>query len=682
MKVKDMKIGRRLGAGFGVLLLLMLVVGALGYWGVKTLSNSAIGMVHGDMHIAENAAEARAHVLGMRRYEKDLLLNLGSREKELEYQKKWAEQRDELVKEHLVELDKTAVLASDKESIKKMREEVGVYEANFTSVINAVQAGKVRTPEQANAMMSPYKDTIHRREAEATKLAEEANKRTDEMGPTLNDLTNRIAWSVILLVLAAVGASVVIGTVITRSIAAPVREMALTAKKIAVGDIDQKVEIESKDEVGELAGSFREMIAYLRGMAVTAEEIAEGDLRSDVRPTSENDILGNAFKKMVTGLRGIITEVRAGSDQTVSAATQIASAAEESARNNEAAATAVEETTSTMHEMATNIQNVAKNSQSQASAVTQTSASIEQMVTSIQRIATTSQQLVDLSKKTKGAVEGGLDAVNRSVQGTDEISRAITRSADTIAALGGRAEDIGKIVNVIDDIAEQTNLLALNAAIEAARAGEQGMGFAVVAEEVRKLAERSAKSTKEIAELIAGIQKEAQEAVRLMEKSTQIVDKGVDLSKQVGDALRGIEGNVVEVDRYSKEIGAATQEQSSGSSQIAKAAESLREITQEISSAADEQASAAEQIVKTMEKMREMIQQNASSSAQLASSAEELNSQADKFQKVVGTFTLDDDGNGNGGGFKPSPRKSAISSRREEGAAKRRLPAEAHVGAA
>lgn len=481
----------------------------------------------------------------------------------------------------------------------------------------------------------------------ATRTIATVFKAYDETSPELDTLlkariekaSKKKTFSWIIAVFAIFGITYIFAAFFM-SVVPPLKKMIGSARKIAGGELDVNLEARSKDEIGELTNAFSGMVVYLKSMAKSAEEIAEGDLRSDVTPESESDVLGNAFRKMVLGLRAMITDIRGGSDQMASASAQIASTSEQAARNNEAAATAVEETTATMHEMSANIQNVAKNTQSQASSVTETSATIEQMVASIRRIADTAQHLLELSNKTKKAVDLGLESVDNSVKGTDEISRSITRSADTIAALGSRAEDIGKIVDVIDDIAEQTNLLALNAAIEAARAGEQGLGFAVVAEEVRKLAERSAKSTKEIAELISGIQKEAQEAVKNMDKSIQVVEKGVEMSKQVGVSLKEIEGNVAEVDMYSKEIGAATQEQSSGSTQIAKAAENLREVTHEITSSTEEQASAAEQIAKTMEKMREMIHQNASGTAELASSSEQLNSQAERFQQIVSRFAL------------------------------------------
>ncbi len=514
----------------------------------------------------------------------------------------------------------------------KYREGLKSYDSGDMKSVRLVDGIVKGIDRQPRQLLDTIGESMIKQESQM--FADVTKKSADAFGSVLRN-------SLIFMVF-GIGLGVVLSLVIIRAITKPLKDIVLVANKTSEGDLSHEVTVSSNDETGMLAAAFRDMMTYLRTIAKTAEHIAEGDLRGDMTPKSDKDVLGNAFKSMIEGLRGIITDVRTGAVQIATASAQMASTSEQAARNNEAAATGVEETTSTMHEMSANIQNVAKNSQSQASSVSETSASVEQMVASIQRIANTAKQFVELSQKAKKAVDTGLEAVDRSIKGTDDINKAIGRSADTISALGTRVEDIGKIVDVIDEIAEQTNLLALNAAIEAARAGEQGMGFAVVAEEVRKLAERSAKSTKEIAELISGIQKEAQDAVKVMEKSTQLVEKGVEMSKQVGDTLKAIEGNVIEVDKYSKEIGAATQEQSSGSTQIAKSAENLREITHEISSATEEQASAAEQIVKTMEKMREMIHQNASGTTELASSAEQLRSQADLFQEIVGKFTLDD----------------------------------------
>lgn len=638
--LKNMKIGRRLGLGFGLILLLVISVGAAGYLGLQSVANTTVRALQTDVTASDDAAMAQVSTLSLRRFEKDLFLNIDSAEKRAEYLTKWKKDREEL-KKNLSSLDKLLTLQKDKDKLESLHKELSSYESGFEKVYGLIQNGQIKTPQEANKAISEYKDSIHKLEDTVEKLSNEKLEQALGIEKVVKDVNARTTAIILTFVLIAIALSVVTGIVLTRSIAAPTIKIAEMARKTAEGDLNYEIDIKSGDEIGILADSFRDMSSYIKNMAKIAEQIAEGDLTGNVIPKSEKDVLGNAFKKMLAGLRGIITEIRSGGDQIASASAEIASTAEQAARNNEATATAVEETTATMHEMSANIQNVAKSSQSQASSVTQTSASIEQMVTSIQRIANTAQQLVELSKKTSNAVDAGLEAVNKSVKGTNEINNAITHSADTIAALGARAEDIGKIVDVIDDIAEQTNLLALNAAIEAARAGEQGLGFAVVAEEVRKLAERSAKSTKEIAELISGIQKEAQEAVKIMEKSTQIVEKGVELSKHVEDSLKAISHSVIEVDRYSKETGAATQEQSSGSTQIAKATENLREITHEISSATEEQASAAEQIVKTMEKMREMVHQNASATVELASSAEQLSAQSDRFQQIVSRFTLD-----------------------------------------
>jgi len=185
-------------------------------------------------------------------------------------------------------------------------------------------------------------------------------------------------------------------------------------------------------------------------------------------------------------------------------------------------------------------------------------------------------------------------------------------------------------------------LLALNAAIEAARAGEHGLGFAVVADEVRKLAEKSAQSTKEISELIQSIQKEARKAVENMDRSTGIVNEGLDLGGELNAALRKISNVVTEVYKFAQEIGAATNEQSHGSSQIARATTRLNEITHEINSAVEEQASGAQAVVKAMERMRELVQQSTSGSTELAASAEQMSKMSRGLLDFMDRFTLEE----------------------------------------
>jgi methyl-accepting chemotaxis protein len=467
------------------------------------------------------------------------------------------------------------------------------------------------------------------------------------------DKSRLMFWISILVAVLAIGSGLVIAYKTAESISDPLRHLMQAAKEIGdSGDLDQKIDIDRKDEVGELSKSFNKMIAYLREMAALSEAIAGGDLTVQVQPRSQRDTLGKAFSEMTVGLRALVKSVRDGASQVAGGSNEVASASDESAKINIQAASAIDEVTSTMHEMSINVQSMVKNTQTQASSVSETSASIDQMVASIQRVADTAKVLLDISQRSREEVHSGIQTMEKATDGLNRINNSIQTSSQIIGELGARADNIGKIVEVIDDLAEQTNLLALNAAIEAARAGEHGLGFAVVADEVRKLAEKSAQSTREISELIQSIQKEARKAVENMEKSTTIVNDGLLQGGELSGALKKISNVVTEVYKFAQEIGAATNEQSNGSSQIARATSRLNEITHEINSSVEEQASGAQAVVRAMEKMRELIQRSTSGSTELAASADQMSKMSRTLLESMDRFILEAlNGNGhrNGG---------------------------------
>jgi methyl-accepting chemotaxis protein len=444
-----------------------------------------------------------------------------------------------------------------------------------------------------------------------------------------------------LSTLLALSLGIVIAYRTAKSITEPLNNLMNVARGIGnTGDLEHNIDLTREDEIGELARTFHKMVTYLKEMAGISEAIAGGDLSVDVKPRSSHDTLGNAFSRMVEGLAGLVRSVRDASSQVASASNQVAGASDDAAKIGLQASSAIDEVTSTMHEMSVNVQNMVKSTQVQASSVSETSASIDQMVASIQRVADTAKVLLDISNRSREEVHNGIGTMEKATDGLNRINTTINSSGEIIGALGQRADDIGKIIEVIDDLAEQTNLLALNAAIEAARAGEHGLGFAVVADEVRKLAEKSAQSTKEISELIQSIQKEARKAVENMDRSTTIVNEGLELGGELNSALRKISNVVTEVYKFAQEIGAATNEQSHGSSQIARATTRLNEITHEINSAVEEQASGAQAVVKAMERMRELVQSSTSGSTELAASSEQMSKMSRGLLEFLDRFAL------------------------------------------
>jgi methyl-accepting chemotaxis protein len=252
---------------------------------------------------------------------------------------------------------------------------------------------------------------------------------------------------------------------------------------------------------------------------------------------------------------------------------------------------------------------MAAGSQEQTTQSEEIARAVEQMAKSIAVNSESAGEAAHTAEKAKGAAEQGGKVVLDTVSGMKQIANVVRESAGTIQNLGKSSDQIGEIIGVIEHIADQTNLLALNAAIEAARAGEQGRGFAVVADEVRKLAEQTTKATKQIAGMIQQIQSDSHGAVRTMANATKQVDEGIVLADHAGASLQEIVEISNKVTHMVTQIAVANEEQSSTSEQISKNMEAIASVTQQTSSGTQQIARAAEDLNRLTETLQSLVNQ-------------------------------------------------------------------------
>jgi methyl-accepting chemotaxis protein len=310
----------------------------------------------------------------------------------------------------------------------------------------------------------------------------------------------------------------------------------------------------------------------LAKMSDISRDIAkgEGDLTKRV-PCEGNDeiaCMGGYFNEFIEKLQHMIKKVAHVTDKVASASVELSATAEE----------------------------ISKGTDTLTSRASQTAAAVEEMNATVGQVAQNSGKAASLAQDTVKTAQDGGTVVSSTISGMQQLSEAVSNSATIISDLGKSSDQIGEIVRTIEDIADQTNLLALNAAIEAARAGEQGRGFAVVADEVRKLAERTTKATKEIGDMIRQIQHDTRGAVDSMQQGTQKVTAGVDLVNKTGEALSQIVRMVSESADMIRQIAVASEEQSVATQQIASDIENVAKVTKESSSGAHESAKASQDL--------------------------------------------------------------------------------------
>ena len=395
------------------------------------------------------------------------------------------------------------------------------------------------------------------------------------------------------------GAGLATLVMLNNRVLAPVEKLTGFAERFAQGDYRARAAVEAADDFGFIAENlnraaesssraiFNQEAQENLQKSVTefltiVSQIARGDLTLRGRVT--NDALGNVVDSvnyMLDNFVKVLERVRKGAIDVQSSANEILIASEE----------------------------MSTGAIQQDQEITNTSSAVEQLTVSMKQVSNNAEASAEAARRALDAAEQGNRSVRDTLEGMQRIRSSVQATAKRIKALGDRSLEISEIVNVINDITEQTNLLALNAAIEAARAGEAGRGFAVVADEVRKLAEHSRNATKDIAALIKAIQAETNDAVVVMEEGTKEVEIGAKLADQAGRALDAISTVVRQSAELVQEISLASKQQVRGTEGVANAMQIISNITRQTSQGARQTARTVEQMVHMSEQLNEALSQ-------------------------------------------------------------------------
>jgi len=453
------------------------------------------------------------------------------------------------------------------------------------------------------------------------------------------------AMGIVAILLMWVATSLIMGR--------PLKSLVRTSEALAEGDVEQQIEFKSSDEIGTLASAYSRVVDYMKEMAAVSQRMASGDLTAEVKPRSEKDVLGEAFSQLTAQQRELIGKVKAtaanvseaskqltkAAEQTAQATQQITSTIQQVASGASEQSTSLQQTAGSVEQLTRAIDQIADGSQEQAKAVEEATRVVEKVSMAIEEVSGNARGGAKEWENTAESAIEGARKTHETVVGMDKIRKAMDLVSVRVTDLGERSGEIGKIVATIDDIAAQTNLLALNAAIEAARAGEQGRGFAVVADEVRKLAERSSVATKEIAALVSGTQAGVREAVNAMQQGSKEVEVGYKLATDAGGALDDILARSQSVGKQVAEISVASQALKDLSREMVETIERINRIAEENTAATEEMTASSNVVAKAVEATAGVAEENSAASEEVSASVEEMSAQVEEALAAAQSLT-------------------------------------------
>ena len=634
------RLREKLLAGFGAVIVLLAVVAVLGVMQLQSASDRTASLYRENVLGVQYALTTNANMIASAREEKRAFLT--------------------------ADVSKRApLIAASREEMARAKEAAELYHTTFANQADADQWAPVE--EQVDKVIAAREEVLvfleQGKEAEALTAAAamgemitSMNKALDDAGQFNADLAssskdaaaNAASSSRTMMISISVVAALIgfgIAYWLAKTIAGAAGKAAGAADSISRGDVNVKVDVKSKDEMGDLARAFTEMTGYLSEMVAAAEAVSNGDLTTSVTPRGSDDALGNALSRMVTNLRTLLGQVKENSDSILNAAVQLGDSSDQMAAATGQIATAINEVTRSavslsglsqdsareIERVASGSEQVAAGAATSADSAAQSRQEAVEMGERIQVVATASKEVAQAAEESRSAAQQGQQAVGQAVTSMESIATAVQRASRTVDQLGEYGQQIGDIVKAIDKIAAQTNLLALNAAIEAARAGEQGRGFAVVAENVRSLAERSSQSTKEIADLIAKVQQGTQEAVEAMAVGVRDVQEGQRITEEAGQSLTSIIGTVELSATRMQEIARDVQGLASGAERIISSAEGIAELARESAAGAGEMAAGTTRVTEAIIQVSATSEETSASAEEVSASTEELSAQSEEL---------------------------------------------------